>query len=193
MNLLEIFGVCIGLLYLFFEYKASIWLWPVSIVMPAIYIFIYHESGFYADAGINVYYFFASIYGWIIWLRKGSKEKPMPITRTPGKYIWLLSLVFAVAFVLIAWILIKFTDSTVPYGDSFTTALSIIGLWMLARKYLEQWLVWIVVDLACTGLYIYKGLYPTAALYALYSIIAVAGYFKWKRLMKEQYETIPTS
>jgi ABC-type branched-subunit amino acid transport system permease subunit len=87
------------------------------------------------------------------------------------------------AFFGIAWILIRFTDSNVPWLDSFTTALSIIGMWMLARKYVEQWWAWIVVDVVCCGLYIYKELYFTSALYGLYSIIAIFGYFKWKQMM----------
>lgn len=182
-HILEWIGAGVGLVYLWLEYRASVWLWLTNIIMPAIYIFVYYESGFYADMGINIYYLVASAYGWIVWITKGSKEKPMPITRTPRKYILPLAVVAAAAFAVIAWILVRFTDSTVPFGDSFTTALSIVTLWMLARKYVEQWLVWIVVDVVCAGLYIYKGLYPTAGLYALYSVIAVAGYFKWKKMV----------
>lgn len=185
-HILEIAGAAVGLVYLWLEYRASVWLWLTNIIMPAIYIFVYYQSGFYADMGINIYYLVASIYGWVVWLTKSSKEKPMPITRTPRKYILPLSAISVAAFAVIAWILITFTDSTVPYGDSFTTALSIVALWMLARKYVEQWLVWIVVDVVCTGLYLYKGLYPTAILYGLYSVIAVAGYFKWKKMMKNE-------
>jgi len=91
-----------------------------------------------------------------------------------------------VAFIGIAWILIEYTDSNVPWLDSFTTALSIVGMWMLARKYIEQWFAWIIVDIVCCGLYIYKDLYFTSALYGLYSIIAIFGYFKWKKLMNIQ-------
>ena len=94
--------------------------------------------------------------------------------------------VFLVSLVVIAWILIRYTDSTVPWCDSFTTALSIIGMWMLARKYLEQWWVWMVVDVVCVGLYFYKELYFTSALYALYAIIAAFGWVNWKKLMQKQ-------
>ena len=97
-----------------------------------------------------------------------------------------LFLVFVVSFLGIAWILIAYTDSNVPWLDSFTTALSIVGMWMLARKYIEQWFAWILVDIVCCGLYIYKDLYFTSALYGLYSIIAIFGYFKWKKLMSIQ-------
>ena len=100
------------------------------------------------------------------------------------KRSWLkATLMYVAAQFLIVWILLNYTDSNVPWCDAFTTALSIVGMWMLARKYIEQWWVWIVVDIVCAGLYIYKELYFTAILYALYAIIAIFGYRKWKQLM----------
>ena len=98
---------------------------------------------------------------------------------------WLkVGILFLAAQLSIAWVLIHYTDSDVPWWDAFTPALSIIGMWMLAKKYLEQWWVWIVVDVVCVGLYIYKELYFTAGLYALYAIIAIFGWLNWKKLMK---------
>ena len=183
---LEVLGTLVGLIYLWLEYRASIYLWIASVIMPAIYIFVYYEAGLYADFGINIYYLGAAVYGWLVWKygHKSAEQQELPITKMP-KRSWLKALViFLVAQFLIAWLLINFTDSDVPWWDAFTTALSIIGMWMLARKYLEQWWVWIVVDVVCVGLYIYKGLYFTSALYALYSVIAVFGWLNWKRLMK---------
>lgn len=191
MDYLEIAGAVVGLAYIWLEYKANIWLWLASIVMPAIYIFVYYGSGFYADMAINIYYLVASLYGWLMWRRKGDGCEELPITRTPARYILPLAAAAAAAFGIIAVILVRFTDSTVPYGDSFTTALSIIGLWMLSRKYVEQWIVWIAVDAVCAVLYFYKGLHLTGALYALYTVIAVAGYFKWLKMMKDEREPIP--
>lgn len=187
MNYLEILGTFVGLVYLWLEYRASIYLWIAGIIMPAIYIFVYYDSGLYADFGINVYYLLAAVYGWMAWKygnkNKDSKEE-LPITRTPRKVVLPLSIVFVVSLLAIAWILISYTDSNVPWFDSFTTALSIVGMWMLARKYLEQWVVWIVVDVVSAGLYIYKELYFTSGLYALYAVIAIFGYFNWKKMMQ---------
>ncbi len=190
---LEIIGALIGILYIILEYRASVWLWPVGVVMPAIYIYIYFEAGIYADMGINVYFLLAAIYGWVVWLRgrKNSEAKgdsveltSSDITRTSMReWVW-CSIIFAGLFALLAYILIEFTESTVPYCDSFTTALSVVGMWMLAHKRLEHWIVWIIVDAVSTALYIEKGLYPTAALYALYTIIATGGHFKWRRMMR---------
>ena len=272
---LELTGAVIGLLYLWLELRASIWLWPVGIVMPALYVYIFYVSGFYADMGINVYYFGAGIYGWAMWLRGVRAERkeqravrrarqarrtcgwlrpllgkrssrpglrpvrswpaalllrasavrasstalglasvrkrsptvsptgpqsdqqaltvpisspaepnstppaPLLISRTPRRHWLPMAGVFTIFFVILVVILKVFTDSTVPIGDGFTTALSIVALWMLSRKYVEQWLIWIVVDGVCAGLFIYKGLYPTFALYAFYTVAAVFGYFKW--------------
>ena len=189
MNYLELAGIIVGLIYIWLEYKANIWLWLAGIVMPAIYIFVYYDSGFYADMAINIYYLLAGIYGWVVWRISGNQHDELPITKTPKKYFIPLTLVAAAAFAAIAFVLVHFTPSDVPYGDSFTTALSIVGLWMLARKYVEQWIVWIAVDLVCAVLYFYKGLYMTGALYLLYTVIAVAGYFKWLKLMNHEPET----
>ena len=191
MNYLELIGTIVGLVYLWLEYRASYYLWIAGIVMPAIYVFVYYDAGLYADVGINIYYLLASIYGMIYWAwgNRKSKDEPVqevPIIKTPRReYIPLLAN-SAVLTIVIAQILINFTDSNVPWADSFTTALSIVGMWMLARKYCEQWFVWIVVDLVCTVLYIYKELYFTAGLYGLYAVIAYFGYLKWKEIMKNQ-------
>ena len=194
MNYLEIIGTLVGLIYLWLEYKASIWLWVANVIMPAIYVIIYYQAGLYADFGINIYYLIISFYG-IFWWWKGRKAsssnhqqekvEELPITHTPTQMWPRLGIVSIALILLIAFILIQYTDSTVPWLDSLTTALSIVAMWMLARKYVEQWLVWIVVDAVSAGLYIYKELYFTAGLYALYTVIAYFGYKEWRRLMTE--------
>lgn len=179
----EIIGAVIGLLYLYLEYKANKWLWPVGVLMPIVYVWIFFHSKFYADMGIYVYYFFVSIYGWIKWTKNTHDQAELPISHTPKKFILPLSLITLAVFAVIAFILIRFTDSPVPIGDSFTTALSIVAMWLLAHKYVEQWWLWFVVNIISCGLYVWKGLYPTSILFAIYSVISVFGYFKWKRMM----------
>lgn len=194
MDYLEMIGALVGLIYLWLEYKASIYLWIVSIIMPAIYINVYYRAGLYADFGINIYFLLASLYGWIVWKwgkkkQEGTSDKDSEtsdIRHFDRSALPAVAGVFLVLFLLIGWILIQFTDSTVPWLDSFTTAASIIAMWMLAQKQVEQWLVWIVVDLVSSGLYIYKGLYFTAALYTLYAVIALLGYRKWLIIMNQK-------
>lgn len=188
--MLELLGVITGIIYLWLEYRASIHLWIAGIIMPAIYIFVYYDAGLYADFGINIYYLIIALYGWLAWKtgftlfnRKSTATGELPINHTPHSAWMGIITAYIAAQLFIAWLLINYTDSTVPWADSFTTALSIVGMWMLARKYIEQWWVWCIVDVASSVLYIYKGLYFTAVLYAVYSIISIFGYRKWKRIM----------
>ena len=184
-NWLEVLGTMVGLIYLWLEMRASIYLWIAGIVMPAIYIFVYYDAGLYADFGIQIYYLVAAVYGLLVWKFFRTKhDKALPIKHMPLRLYPGCIVAFAVAYGIILYILLNYTNSTVPYLDTFTTALSIVGLWLLARKYIEQWVAWIAVDAVCVGLYIYKGIYFTAALYALYTLLAVYGYFKWQRMMK---------
>lgn len=192
MDYLEIIGTIIGLIYLWLEYHASIYLWVASIVMPIVYIFIFYDAGLYADMGINIYYVLASIYGFVCWRwaiglkRKENPTEELKISHTPIKFITPLSIISIGLTFALAYILISFTDSNVPWWDSATTSLSIVAMWLMARKYIEQWWVWIVVDVISAGLYLYKDLYFTAGLYALYAVIAYFGYKKWKELMIAQ-------
>lgn len=189
MNYLEIIGTLLGVAYLYWEYKASAWLWVAGIAMPAIYLGVYYEAGLYADFGISIYYIIASVYGLVCWLsNKGKTDKveegTKGITHTPRKAYPTLVAGFFVVFAIIGYVLSKWTDSTVPLADAFTTALSIVAMWMLAKKYLEQWLVWIMADVGCSILYAYKGLWLTGGLYLAYSVVAVLGYIKWRYLMQ---------
>lgn len=189
---IEILGTIVGLIYLWQEYRASIYLWITSIIMPAIYLYVYYQAGLYADFGINIYYLVIALYGWLAWrynfsLRgKRADSNELSISHINQLTFLRLFLLFLAAWAVISYILIHFTNSTVPFTDAFTTALSIVGMYMLARKYIEQWWVWLVVDVVSSALYIYKELYFTAVLYALYAIIAIFGYRKWKQLMNNE-------
>lgn len=186
LQFLDILGFICGLAYLYFEYKASIYLWLASIVMPAVDMFLYYEAGLYADFGMAVYYCLAAVYGYAVWrFAKGGKDNSegLPITRFPVARVLPAAACLLVVWGVIYWILVTFTNSNVPFTDSFTTALSIIALWALARKYAEQWLLWLVVDAVCTVLYIYKGIPFKALIYGFYTVMAVFGYMKWLRMM----------
>ncbi len=186
-NWLEIVGTIIGFVYLWQEVKASIWLWLTGIVMPAIYTVVFYQSGLYADFGIQVYYIVAALYGFLFWKFGKKQDKPLPIVHTSVRQGVILFLITVLVFIPIYLILTKFTDSTVPFYDSATTALSIVALWMLAKKHVEQWFVWIAVDAVSSALYFYKGIYFTAVLYAVYTVVAIYGYKKWNLMEKTQY------
>jgi nicotinamide mononucleotide transporter len=182
---LDITTTILGLIYIILEYRASILLWLVGIIMPALDIVLYYTHGLYGDAAMAVYYTLAAIYGWIVW-KFGHKHQQkegeeMPITHMPKRLYPATILFFVVAWVVTWFVLSHYTNSNVPVIDGFTNALSFVGLWALARKYLEQWLFWILVDAVSCYLYIIKGIPFKASLYGLYVVIAVMGYFKWKK------------
>ena len=188
---LDITTTILGLLYILLEVRGSWLMWLVGFIMQALGIILYFNSGLYADCAMEFYYILMTIYGFIVWKTGwklfGKKRKDnipkteQPITRFPRRLIlpWIIAI--AAIWALIYWILVSYTDSTVPLADSFTTALSIVGIWALAHKYLEQWFIWIAVDIVTSALYYYKGLPFKASLYALYVIIAIFGYFNWRR------------
>lgn len=187
-NIIEIAGLLVGLAYLYFEYHANRMMWLMSVIMPMISMWVYFRAGIYADFAINIYYLVIAVYGNLVWTFGLKRDKPSPvaITHTPVRmYLWLTVVLLAI-YALLCWLLIDFTNSTVPYYDAFTTALSIVAMWMLARKYIEQWIAWFIVDAVCVGLYIYKGIFFYAVLYAIYTIIALLGYRNWLRLMRQQ-------
>lgn len=184
-TIIEYIGVAIGLAYLILEYKASFWLWPVGILMSLFYIVIFFQSKFYADAGIYTYYLGANLYGLSEWRRNSQKtsEKSieMPITHTPKGKILPLTLIGLAIWAALWLLLSHLTDSPVPFGDSFTTALSVVAMYLLAKKHIEHWWLWVVVNLVSTGLYAWKGLYPMAGFFAFYTLIAALGYVRWRR------------
>ena len=188
LDWLDIFTTILGLIYIWLEYRAHIALWVIGIVMPALDVVLYWQHGLYGDAGMACYYTLAAVYGLMVWKFKKTrtKKEPLPIIHMPVRQYLPVTVFFFVAWGVVYYILIRWTNSTVPVLDSFTNALSFVGLWALARKYVEQWLFWMVVDVVCTILYIQKGIPFKAGLYGLYVIIAFAGYLKWNSLAKKQ-------
>lgn len=191
---LDITTTILGLLYILLEVKGSLWMWLVGGLMQALGLVLYYQSGLYADCGMEVYYLIMTIYGFLTWkfgikwFKKNKREKSgqQKIAHFPLKLIIPWTLITIGLWAAIYYILIIFTDSTVPLADSFTTALSLLGIWALAHKYLEQWFIWIAVDIVTSVLYFYKDIPFKASLYALYVVIAVFGFLKWKRMMKAQ-------
>lgn len=185
---LDLLGTLIGLVYVYQEYKANVWLWITGIIMPVVYMFVYWDAGLYADFGMQVYYSLAAIYGLAVWKwgkKRNQTTQEMPITHVKRSLLLPSLFLFLTAWGALYLILATLTNSTVPVLDSFGNALSFIGLWWLARKYLEQWWIWVVVDVELSALYVYKGIPFTAGLYALYVFIAIAGFFKWRKMMHQ--------
>ena len=192
---LDIVTTVLGLAYILLEYKASIWMWAVGFMMQALGIVLYYQKGLYADCGMEFYYLAMTVYGYFRWIsspklgeaRRGLNKR-LPIRHFPKQLILPWLIVIGTVWAVIYWLLIMFTNSNVPVADSFTTALSIVGIWALAHKYLEQWFIWIAVDVVTSILYFYKDIPFKASLYALYVVIAVMGWFKWREMMRQSEE-----
>ena len=184
-HLFEVLGVTFSILYLYFSIRQNILLWPMGIISAMLYMVVFFQSKFYADMGLNGYYFVISIYGWVLWRKTGEKGgKVLPLSRLNGKLATILLIITTLFFLLIGGILQRYTDSPIPYWDAFTTAVSFTATWMLARKILEHWILWIIVDAVSMGLYLYRGLYPTLVLFAIYTSMAIVGYIEWKKAYK---------
>ncbi len=192
---LDIVTTILGLAYILLEYKASIWMWAVGFLMQALGIVLYYQKGLYADCGMEFYYLSMTVYGYWRWVRgtalqgDGSSvatEEPSPLSirHFPRRLILPWAALIAAVWTAIYWLLVTFTNSNVPLADSFTTALSIVGIWALAHKYLEQWFIWIAVDVVTCVLYFYKDIPFKAGLYALYVVIAIFGFIKWRKMMR---------
>lgn len=182
--ILQIVGVALGLFYLYLEYRANIWLWVVGIIMPMVHAVLYYRSGLYADFSMEIFYIIVGIYGLYVWWRKpsGTQKGGLQISYATRR-VWCIALaMYGFSHALIYLLLVNFTDSTVPFWDSLSTSLSIVAYWMLSRKYVEQWLVWLVVDIITVGLYLYKDIPLTAGLYALYTALAIVGYMRWRKM-----------
>ncbi|MGQ8336668.1 nicotinamide riboside transporter PnuC [Sunxiuqinia sp. A32] len=182
-NYIELAGTVLGLVYIFLSIRQSIYTWPVGLLTSALYVYVFLSAKFYADMLLQVYYVGISIYGWYHWL-KGSyaqNSEQIPVGKMPKKYYLPVGIVSILLVLLFIFGLKNYTDSPVPVGDSITTAFSIVATWMLARKYLEHWVIWIFVDFMSTVLYAWKELWPTVFLFVVYTIMAVLGYFSWKR------------
>jgi nicotinamide mononucleotide transporter len=186
VNWIELTGAILGMIYIVLSIKQHIWTWPTGIATSILYIAVFFHSRFYAGMGLQVYYVIISLYGWYFWLKgkRPDQSKELPVSKLTSKYLIWSVIIFLFCFTVLNLILSRLTDSPVPVMDAFTTSLSIVATWMLARKILENWLCWIVADAAGIGLYIYKGLWPTTALFMVYTLMAGVGYYQWKKNMR---------
>lgn len=179
-NLLEAAGVISGILCVYLAAKNNILNWPLAVISVIIYIFIFLDARLYADMGLQVYFLVMNVYGWYFWSRGGSRQK-VPVSSMTRKEI-ILSVAAVIVFTaVLGSFLHRETDASFPFIDSFCTACSLVAQVFLARKVMENWLIWIFVDIIYVGVYIAKDLHLTAGMYALYIYIAAMGYIEWRR------------
>jgi nicotinamide mononucleotide transporter len=186
-NYTELLATLTGLIYIVYSVRGKTILWLFGLISSFLYIFVFFKAGLYALMCINFYYVIISIYGWFHWSYPSKNtKKELPVSRITSKLSIYLLLISLVLFALIGIGLDRYTDSDIAIWDALITAFSITATWMLARKIMEHWLVWIVIDLIAVIVYIYKGLYPTVVLYLVFAALAIAGFKEWKKQWKGQ-------
>ncbi|MEL7531630.1 MAG: nicotinamide riboside transporter PnuC [Bacteroidota bacterium] len=177
---LEAIAVAFGLMSVWFAKQENIWVYPTGIISTAIFVYLLYFWGLYGDMGINAYYFSMSIYGWFMWSRPTEDAKVLPISWASRKeHLWGGGILLLSAGVLY-YVLLNFTDSTVPLIDSITTAIFFVGMWFMANKKIENWIYWIIGDVISIPLYFYKGLTLSSFQYIVFLILAIQGYLAWK-------------
>jgi len=181
----EVIGVITGLLCVWLAAKNNIWNWPFAIISVSIYIFIFFHSHLYADMGLQFYFLAINCYGWYFWSKKPQTEKKAPVILITRKEI-IIAIIATLVFTFILGSILKYTPASFPYLDSFCTACSLVAQVLLARKVLENWLIWVFVDVVYVGVYVFKGLHLTAVMYAIYVAMALFGYIDWKKEYKKQ-------
>ena len=179
---LEVVGAVIGLAYLFSEYRASIWTWIFGVLMPIVYVYLFFRNGLYANMSINIYYIVASVYGFVAWRRARTDEvRETRIESCPRRYAWPLIGAVVVLTALLTFVLMQLKESQYPLLDGLSAALSIVMMYMLSRRWYQQWIPGIATEPIMVVLGLLTGMYATAGMYTVYLVVAIMGYFKWRK------------
>jgi nicotinamide mononucleotide transporter len=180
----EFAGVITGIACVWLAARNSIWNFPTALISCGLYVIVFWEARLYSDMALQGVFIALAFYGWYQWLYGGPQSQELPVTRaTARQWVWLNAVGLAYA-VGVGYGLSRYTDAAIPYWDSSTTAISLVAQVLLTRKKLENWILWLVVDIAYIGLYWHRDLYLTAGLYAVYLVLAAYGYFEWRRLLR---------
>ena len=185
MSIIEIIAVIAGLICVYLVIKQSIWCWPAGLVQVSLYIYIFYEVKLYSDVILHIIYVILNLYGWYHWLYGGKSRDSLPVTDQSPKINSLWLIFIAIGTMIWGYVMATNTDAALPYPDAFTTVASLSAQWLMARKRLESWVLWIIVDIVATIVYYLKGLYLTSGLYLVFLGMATAGLFSWHKSMKE--------
>ncbi|TNE54676.1 MAG: nicotinamide riboside transporter PnuC [Bacteroidetes bacterium] len=182
---LEFIAVAFGIASVIFSRMEKILVYPTGLVNTTIYIYLSYIAGLYAEAGVNFYYTVMSIAGWIMWARRKDGQVALRISRSNTReWLWALGF-FTLCWLVLFFVLDRWTDSTVPLADGFASAAAYTGMLLMTRKKLENWIWWILTNIAAIPLYFIKGFVFTSFQYLVFLILAILGYIEWRRRLKE--------
>ena len=184
-TLMELIAVAFGLICVWSMKKESLLAFPFGIVNVLIYVYIFFAAKLYANAGINAFFFFMSVYGWYNWTRKDHNDSKIKITRSSKSELLLNAVAIIVFFILIRVVLVKYTSSNISCWDAMTTAVYIAAQWLLSRKKIENWILWISADSVMIGLCAWEGLYFSSFQYLVFTIIAILGFREWRTKLSQ--------
>ena len=189
---LELIAIVFGFLTVIYSKRENILVFPTGMVQTGIFVYILFIYGLLGDMLINAYYFIVSIIGWYLWTRKVDDSHYIPITKTtPKEKLWSILLFFGtLIFVTVVYVLADRFDVWTDYVDTLTTAIFFVGMWLMAKKKLENWVYWIVGDIITVPLYWYKGLIFTSLQFFVFTIIAIYGYKAWKKNLNKSPKTL---
>jgi nicotinamide mononucleotide transporter len=185
MTWLEFWGFVTGAICVWLAVKEHVWNWPIGIVNDALYLIVFFRSKLYADSSLQVVYILVGFYGWWNWLYGGERHSELRVSRTSlSEWVALMISLGASTFAIYL-LLLRYTDSNVPFWDALTTGLSLVAQYMLGKKLLENWLLWITADTLYIGVYLYKSLYLTSVLYLIFLIMCIFGWRRWKKAVPQ--------
>ena len=178
---IQLLAVTFGIISVYLSVRQNIWSWPTAIVNVLLYVLVFRQARLYSDMGLQVVYAVLSVYGWYEWLHGGLNKTPLKVSRWSARSATPLVLLCALGTWRLGHQFAIHTDASLPYLDAGLTMTSLVAQYLMTRKVLENWLIWIAADVVYVGMFLYKGLNPTAALYAVFFVLAVVGYLEWKR------------
>jgi nicotinamide mononucleotide transporter len=188
---LELVAVIFGVVSVLLSVKENIWSWPTALVNVALYFVLFRLTGLYSDMGLQIVYFVLSLYGWYEWLYGGKGHTALTVSRTPGKMWAVLAGIAVVFWAILGRVTSHVPGVALPYVDAATATTSLVAQYLMTRKMLENWTLWIIVDVVYVGMFLFKGLYLTAGNYAIYLVLAVMGHIAWKKSLATRVESLP--
>ncbi len=181
---LELLAVVLTLAAVYLTVRQIIWCWPLALISVLLYASVFYDARLYADMGLQGLYFGLAVYGWWAWLHGGEHHGELAVSLASPRTRVVLLLVATLGGILLGQTLTRFTNASLPFMDSTLTSFSIAAQWMQTQKLLESWLVWLAVDVFYVGMFLYKELYLTAGLYAVFLVLAAMGFAQWRRSMR---------
>jgi len=181
---LELTAVIFGIVSVLLSVRQNIWSWPTAIINVSLFFVLFFKSGLYSDMGLQIVYFVLSVYGWYEWLYGGANRTELRVSRAPRRIFAMLAAIGVVFWLALAEITRRLPGTALPHLDAALTTGSLAAQWMMTRKLVENWALWIALDVVYVGMFIFKGLYLTAANYAVYLVLAVLGHVAWKRSLE---------